>query len=140
MSNKEQDEAIQSAVLQNRMLEEYYADLQLRENFLARILAENKASIQSLESLDETKEMELAVPVGAGAYLFVQYSGARKVLLNVGSGVVMEKPKSEAITFIEARVREIEQALREVLRQKNEVGNRLSVLRDQLETGYRQQG
>ncbi|MEM0288048.1 MAG: hypothetical protein QXG05_07785 [Nitrososphaerota archaeon] len=126
------DEEVQSLALQERMLEEYYADLQLRENLLTRILIEDKNSVQALETLDESKDSELIIPIGGGAHLVVSYSGSKKILLSVGGAVVLQKSKTDAIEFIKNRIKEIEIAIRDVLQQKNEAKDRIDAIRDQL--------
>lgn len=126
------DAKTQSLVLQARILEEYFADLTARENILTRLLIENKNSLAALESLNEATDAELAVPIGGGINLPVIFRASQKILVNVSEDVAIEKTKAEAISYINERMKEIEDAISNVLQQKNETGARLENIRRQL--------
>lgn len=132
LSDEDNEVKVQSLALQTRLLEEYYSDLVNRESILTRLLVENKNSIAALEAIDETKDAELAIPIGGGANLPVTFKASQKVLLNVSVDVAIEKSKSEAIQYLLERVREINAALNTTLQQKQETERRINILREQL--------
>jgi prefoldin alpha subunit len=133
----------QSLALQGRLLEEYYSDLIARENILTRLLIENRNSAAALEVVDDTQDVELAIPIGGGANIPVVLRASQKILVNVSKDVVIEKSKAETLQYLTERSKEIESALRDLLRQKEETGQRIENIRNQiaqLELAMRQQG
>lgn len=141
---EESDETrAQSLALQARLLEEYYNDLISRENILTRLLVENKNSVAALQGINDTQDMQLAIPIGGGANLPVVFKASQKILLNISADVAIEKPKSEAIQYLLDRGKEINNALATTLQQKDETAKHINIVRDQLaqlEMSSRQQG
>jgi prefoldin subunit 5 len=130
---EESDETrAQSLALQARLLEEYYNDLISRENILTRLLVENKNSVAALQGIDDTQDMQLAIPIGGGANLPVVFKASQKILLNISADVAIEKPKSEAIQYLLDRGKEINNALATTLQQKDETAKQINIVRDQL--------
>lgn len=75
--------------------------------FLGATTEQLTAAIESLKSLGEKKGNAGTgyVPVGAGVFAPARVS-CETVLVDVGSGVMVEKPLDEALAFIEARLKE----------------------------------
>lgn len=128
------DETVQALALQLRLLEEYYQDLSNKESILLRLYGEDKASISSITALKDSGRAELLVHLGGGAHLPVAYAGESRLILDVGAGVSIEKTPDEAVAFLTARTKEIEEALRAVTAQKEEVAKRIDLYRRQLTT------
>lgn len=54
------------------------------------------------------------------------------VLISVGSNVVIEKPKDEAVAMLEERSRDIEKTIVSIIGQRNEIATRLNSDRELL--------
>ncbi|MDG6935039.1 MAG: hypothetical protein JRN68_10135 [Nitrososphaerota archaeon] len=132
MTEESDETRAQSLALQARLLEEYYNDLISRENILTRLLVENKNSVAALQGIDDTQDMQLAIPIGGGANLPVVFKASQKILLNISADVAIEKPKSEAIQYLLDRGKEINNALATTLQQKDETAKQINIVRDQL--------
>ena len=89
------DDSAQALAVQLRLLEEYYQDLASRESILMRLYREDKSSLTSMTALRDAKSADLLVPIGGGAHLPVTYAGGGKVVVDVGSGVAIEKTAEE---------------------------------------------
>lgn len=127
------DESAQAIAVQLRLLEEYYQDLSNRESILVRLYREDKASLASVTALKDTKSAELLVPIGGGAHLPVSFAGGGKVVVEVGSGVALEKSPEDTMSFLKERIKEIEDTLRKISSQKREVVERIQSYQQQLE-------
>jgi len=127
------DESAQAIAVQLRLLEEYYQDLSNRESILVRLYREDKASLASVTALKDTKSAELLVPIGGGAHLPVSFTGGGKVVVEVGSGVALEKSPEDTVSFLKERIKEIEDTLGKISSQKKEVAERLQAYQQQLE-------
>ncbi len=49
-----------------------------------------------------------------------------KVMVAVGSGVVIEKPREEAVALLEERSRDLEKSIVSIIGQRNEIAQRLN--------------
>ncbi len=119
------DDGARAVAAQLRLLEDYYQELSNKESVLLRLYREDKASVSSLTTLKDAKEADLLVPIGGGAHLPVSFTGGGNVVIEVGSGVAMEKTPDEAIAFLNNRAKEIEDTLGQVSSQKKEIAERL---------------
>lgn len=86
-------------------------------------------TIESLEyfnSLDEG--VEALMNLGGGVFAYVDVKNAKKMLVDVGAGVVIEKEVGEAIDFlkkkreiIQQNVTTLEQALRQIVERARQI-------------------
>jgi prefoldin subunit 5 len=63
-----------------------------------------------------------------------------KVLVNIGSNVVLEKSREEAVAILDSRSREMETTIVSLVKQRNEIAERLESDRQLLQTVLSQQG
>ncbi len=112
-------------IQQMQMLEKYHSDLSYREGTFMNILKETTAAIESIKALSEKPESETLVPIGMGTFLPTKISSDSKVILNVGSGVAVEKDLLSAINYLEARLKEVQIALQDTSVKKQEATTKL---------------
>jgi len=125
------EEQAQQLMYQVQMLENYLSELSQRENTLYNVLREATSAISSIKELKEKPESETLVPLGMGTYIQTKNSSNNKIILNIGSGVAMEKTSDSAINYLEARLKEIEVALQEASAKKQDASNRLEQTKNQ---------
>jgi prefoldin alpha subunit len=130
MSDEENPQAV---AVQLKLLEDYYQDLSGRESILLRLYREEKASLASMTALKDMKSADLLVNIGGGAHLPVSFTGGGKVVVDIGAGVAIEKAPDDAISYLTARIKEIEDTLGKVSSQKKEVADRMEAYQQQLE-------
>ncbi|KAF5065971.1 Prefoldin subunit alpha [anaerobic digester metagenome] len=94
--------------------------------------AEAAAAVETLVALAASPDGTVLLPVGGGASLRVKVLDADRVLLNLGSEVVVERQNAEAREFLEDRMTEMEasskrlaETLGKLQGQANEVAQRL---------------
>jgi prefoldin alpha subunit len=127
------DDNAQALAVQLRLLEDYYQDLSSRESILVRLYREDRASLSSLTALKDIKAADLLVPIGGGAHLPASFTGGGKIVVEVGSGIALEKTPEDAIAFLTGRIKEVEDTLGKVASQKREVTDRMQAYQQQLE-------
>jgi len=125
------EEQAQQLMYQVQMLENYLSELSQRENTLYNVLREATSAITSIKELKEKPDSETLVPLGMGTYIQTKSSSNNKIILNIGSGVAMEKTSDSAINYLEARIKEIEVALQEASSKKQDASNRLEQTKNQ---------
>lgn len=125
------EEQTQQLMYQVQMLENYITELSQRENTLYNVMREATSAITSIQSLKEKPDSETLVPLGMGTYIQTKSSLNNKIILNVGSGVAMEKTSDSAVNYLEARIKEIEVALKDASTKKQEASTRLEQMKNQ---------
>jgi len=101
-------------ITRNLTLLEYYKEqlgnLEMQQQYLqAAFLDYQKAKI-TLENLGKTKgKQEILMPVGSGVFITGQAQDASKVLIDIGAGLVAEKPVNEAVDKIDDRIGQVQQ-------------------------------
>ena len=126
------EEQAQQLMQQMQMLETYFADLSQREVTLIGVLRESIAAIESIKSLKLKPTSDALVPIGMGTYVQTKISATDKIVLNIGSGIAVEKNSDSAINYLEAKIKEIEVALNDVTSRKQEVVARLEQGKDKM--------
>ena len=126
------EETVNALVVEIRVLESTYNELSARQNLLERALIESRAALDSIKGLDGNASNEVLTQIGGGAMLRSPPPVTDNVLLNIGSNVVIEKPKQEAVAMLEERSRDLEKTIVSLAQQRNEIAERLNADRELL--------
>lgn len=81
--------------------------------------------------MDEN-EVESLTPVGIGVYIKTLVPPIKKLLINVGAGVTIEKTREDTINYVEAKIKEFELGLRQLLSQKQQIAVRMEQIQAQI--------
>ena len=133
-----EEEKINALVVEIRLLENTYNELTARQSIVERVVVESKAALDAIIGLSNVKPNQILVPIGAGAMLKFPAPETDRVMINIGSDVVIEKSKEEAITMLQNRLKEAENSLNTLMTQRNQVAQRLEADRQLLESLVRQ--
>jgi prefoldin alpha subunit len=120
-----EEETINTLLVEIRVLENTYNELSARQNLLERALVENRAALDALAGLGDKPQREVLMQIGGGAMLHSPPPSTDKVLVSVGAGIVIEKPKAEAVALLEGRSRDVEKTVMSIAGQRNELAQRL---------------
>lgn len=126
------EETVNALVVEVRVLESTYNELTARQNLLERALLESRAALDSIKGLASQPTSEVLTQIGGGAMLRSKPPSTDSVLVSVGSNVVIEKPKEEAVAMLEERSRDVEKTIVSIIGQRNEIAERLNSDRDLL--------
>ncbi len=126
------EEKAQQLMQQMQMLETYFVDLSQREGTLYGVLREASAAIESIRSLSQKSDSEALVPVGMGTFVKTKISSNDKFILNIGSGISIEKDSTSAINYLEARIKEIEMAIQDNSAKKHDAAAQLEQGKNQI--------
>jgi prefoldin alpha subunit len=121
------DEQAQQLMYQMQALENYYVELNRKEESLFSIIREAASAIQSIKALKEQPDASTLVPMGMGSFVKAKISSNEKLILNLGAGVAIEKDNDSAINFLESRLKEMEVALKDTSAQKQQVMQNLEM-------------
>ena len=129
------EETVNALVVEIRILESTYNELSARQNLLERALLEGRAALESIKGLAGLagqESGETLTQIGGGAMLRSTPPSTDTVLISIGSNVVVEKPRDEAVAMLEERSRDIEKTVVSIIGQRNEIGARLNSDRELL--------
>ena len=84
--------------------------------------------------MSSTNQEESLVPIGIGVYLKVTVPQVRNLLVNVGSGVTIEKSKENAKNYVELKIKEFDLALKQLQSQKEQIAIRMNQLQNEVNT------
>jgi prefoldin alpha subunit len=131
--DKDEDQDLQTKVMQVRYLEGYLEDLANRENVAMSTLNDIQNAEDTIEELEKGKKLETMVYIGGGMYTPSKMGATKKVLVNVGQNVVVEKNLENAQTFLREKKSDIKDALNEIGQQKQQAAYTLQRLREDVE-------
>jgi len=126
------EEKAQQLMQQMQMLETYFADLSQREGTLYSVLREAISAIESIKSLNQKPDSEALVPIGMGTFVKTKISSGNKIVLNIGAGISLEKDSISAINYLEARIKEIEVAIKDTSAKKQDAAAQLEQGKNQI--------
>ena len=114
--------------------EVFAGQLELMENGRMEALA----AIEALEALVATDDSTVLLQIGGGASLKAKILEPEKVLLNIGSDVIVEKTNADAVSYLKDRITEMEASQKKVADALDKLKGQMNEIAKRLEQGYRQ--
>lgn len=145
MSNETNQQAaieqkINEMVQQSRILEAYMNETITREATVTRLIGEARLASSAIQNVTGESEVESLMPVGIGVYISALVPPVKKLLVNVGAGVTIEKSREDTVNYIESRIKEFEVALRQLAVQKQQIEMRMEQIQGQVNQMLQQTG
>jgi prefoldin alpha subunit len=127
------------------MLQQYLKDYgQQAEIFVEQLsLLENGrmealAAIESLEGMLDAADGTTLLQVGGGVSVRAKVADPEKVLVSIGSEVVIERSNSEAVSYLKERILEMEASQKKVSETLEKLRSQMNEISRRLEAGYQQ--
>lgn len=126
------EQKINEMMQQARVLEAHLNEIIAREAAVSRLLQEAKLASSAVQEVQTETEVDSYVPVGVGVHMKVSIPPVKKLLINIGAGVAVEKSREDTINYIESRLKEFEIALKQLMEQKHQVSLRMEQIQVQV--------
>lgn len=126
------EQKISEMLQQSKILEAYMNDILTKEATVTRLITEGHLASEAIQELSSTNQNESLVPIGIGVFLKVTVPQVTNLLVNVGSGVTIEKSKENAKNYVESRIKEFELALKQLQSQKEQIAMRMNQLQNEV--------
>ena len=126
------DQKISEMVQQSRILEAYMNDTITREATVTKLIEEARLASSAVQNVMDESEVESLMPVGIGVYMKALVPPVKKLLVNVGAGVIVEKSREDTVNYIESRIKEFEVALSQLSSQKQQIEMRMEQIQKQV--------
>jgi len=114
--------------------EAYSSQLQILES---RRL-ESISAIETLNSFSESPDNTILLQIGGGASVRVKIEEPEKVLLNIGSDVIVEKNCQDSCTYLEDRVKELEVLEQKISATIGQLNKQAGDIAKKMEASYKQ--
>lgn len=128
------EQKISEMLQQSKILEAYMNDILTKESTVTRLITEAHLASEAIQELSSNNQEESLVPIGIGVYLKVTVPQVRNLLVNVGSGVTIEKSKENAKNYVELKIKEFDLALKQLQSQKEQIAIRMNQLQNEVNT------
>jgi len=129
------EQKVNEMIQQSKILEAYMNDILTKESTVNRLIAEAHLASEAIQELSASaKQEESLVPIGIGIYLKVSVPTVTNLLVNVGSGVTIEKSKENTKNYVELKLKEFELASKQLQSQKDQVAMRMNQLQNEINT------
>jgi prefoldin alpha subunit len=126
------DQKITEMVQQSRILEAYMNDTITRQATVTKLIEEARLASSAVQNITDESEVESLMPVGIGVYMRALVPPVKKLLVNVGAGVIIEKSREDTVNYIESRIKEFEVALNQLSGQKQQIEMRMEQIQKQV--------
>jgi prefoldin alpha subunit len=100
---------------------------------------ESLAAIETMKALAADRDTPALLPLGGGTMVRVKVSDPEKVLVNIGSDVVVQRTNGEAIAFLQGKITEMEAMEKKVAQTIGELRAQMGEIARRIETTYVQQ-
>lgn len=126
------EQRINEMVQQSKVLEAYMNDVISRQLTVTRLVEEARLASTTIQSISSDSDVESLMPIGIGVYVKTNVPPIKKLLVNFGAGVAIEKSREDALNYVEARIKEYEVAGRHLDAQRQELEMRMQQVQAQV--------
>ncbi|MEM2974058.1 MAG: prefoldin subunit alpha [Candidatus Micrarchaeia archaeon] len=123
MNEKEQKEYLQDLAIEADIHQRRAQDIQNQMQALQMAETEMERTVEALKNLKERNNTLFSL--GSGIFVNAELKGIDKLLVNVGSNVMVEMSIEEALEFIDERKKEVNAAKEDLLKGMQAISHRL---------------
>lgn len=133
-ATKEEQERLQRILNQLSGYQAAIDALQQQISILAASLTELSMTVGAIKRLKELKpDTEILVPIGSDSFITAKLALSDKVITGLGADVSAERKADDAIQVLEARGKEIEEAIERTREELERLEERIETLRPEAE-------
>ena len=97
---------------------------------------ESLAAIETMKNLVGDRDSPVLLPIGGGTMVRAKVSDPEKILVNIGSDVVIQRTNGEAITFLQEKIAEMEAMEKKVAATIEQLRMQMAEIAQQIERTY----
>ena len=126
------EQRVNEMVQQGKVLEAYMNDVISRQLTVSRMAEEARLASTTIQNISSESDVETLMPVGIGVYVKTNVPPIKKLLVNLGAGVAIEKSREDALNYVEARIKEYDVAGKHLEAQRQELEMRMQQVQAQI--------
>ena len=116
-----EDEENQKKIFELGMMENRLKQLDQQLSLVDNQILEDKNLEKNIEEMGKNGKSDAVFPFGGGIFLHGSLNKIESVLVNVGSGVIIEKNLESVLKFLQKRIRRMNEAKEELGNQVKEI-------------------
>ena len=133
-------EQLNRAVVELQLLEKLVADYQARLVTVERSIEEHENALKLIEEIKKSVgTVPILVPIGAGSFVKAEMHNVETIHINVGAGVIIEKPLEESQQILTKRNEALQQLRDNLSKRLDEALTRMQQLRQYVEEAIARQ-
>jgi len=101
---------------------------------------ESLAAIETMKALAADRDSPVLLPLGGGTMVRAKVGDPEKVLVNIGSDVVIQRTNGETIIFLQDKITEMEAMEKKVAATIDQLRSQMAEIARRIETAYAGQG
>ncbi|MBS3074166.1 prefoldin subunit alpha [Candidatus Pacearchaeota archaeon] len=125
MKQGELNSGQQQAMMEIQILHQRGKQLEAQIEVIGRQVSEMYEIAASLKEIDKNPGKEALLPVGKGIFLKSKIGNNKSLLLNIGSGVVIEKSIKEAKELVEKQAEKLEEMRKENISEMDNLSGKI---------------
>ncbi len=127
------EKTIQERLIYFEGLRKEAEGIQERIEEIQLIKNEIDKAIESLEFFEKAESVDALLNLGGGVFAYADVKENKKVLVDVGAGVIIEKEVSDAIETLKNKKQEMDDAERKLRELLNQIANQMMKIQSELE-------
>ena len=128
----EEEKHLQAHLYEFRMLEGRLKEISAQSEMIVRAIIETRGGLTTLKGLSTTSSTEVLMPIGGGIFVDAKAPPSDKFLVSIGADVIIEKPKEDALKYVEERVKEMENAVSGIEAHKADINRKMLSKRESI--------
>ena len=128
----EEEKQLQAHLYEFRMLEGRLKEISVQSEMIVRALIETRGGLTTLQGLSVSSSTEVLMPIGGGIFVNAKAPPSDKFLITIGADVVIEKPKEDALKYVEERIKEMENAVSGIEAHKADLNRKMLSKRESI--------
>jgi prefoldin alpha subunit len=100
---------------------------------------ESLAAIETMKALSADRDALALLSLGGGTMVRAKVADPEKILVNIGSDVIVQQTSGEAITFLQEKITEMEAMEKKVASTIDQLRGQMAGIARQIESAYVQQ-
>jgi prefoldin alpha subunit len=97
---------------------------------------ESLAAIETMKALSAERDAPALLALGGGTMVRVKVGDPEKILVNIGSDVIVQRTNGEAITFLQEKITEMEAMEKKVVSTIDQLRGQMAEIARQIESAY----
>ena len=119
---------LRSKLLEFQLVENRLKVLESRRNLILSKIAEIERTIQCLDDVQKSGESEILLSIGSNVYVPGSLKKSEKILVELGAGVAVEKSVEGARSFLEKKLKILENGIASIENEMVNLSQRLNEL------------
>jgi prefoldin alpha subunit len=99
---------------------------------------EAMSAIEAVKGIAESPESTVLLQMGAGLSVRARVQDPGRILVSIGSEVVVERSTEEAVDYLKDRITEMEASAKKVMETLDQIRTQINEIGRRLEAGYQQ--